>query len=130
MAQGTFKIPMDAKDEDKWLKFFNKSQLIVIIIVTALADGIVKFCQMLGIMPIGIFIAAILMITACIITLCKVPESSHVIGAGNNIGKVLIRMLLHRKIYSKVYIRGYGNVEEHKPTKYEQLLGRLNKEWL
>ena len=127
MAQGTFKIPMDAKDEDKWLKFFTKSQLAVIVIVAVIDFGIIKLTQALGATPIGVFIAIVLMIAACIITLFKVPESSHVIGAGNNIGKIIVRMLIHWKIYKKVYIRGYGNVEEKKPSQIEELIGRINK---
>ena len=128
MAQGTFKIPMDTKDEDKWLKYFNKAQLAVILFVVLIDFGICKLTKALGVLPIGIFIAIMLLIAACIVTLFKVPETSHVIGAGNNIGKILIRMFIHRRIYRKVYIRGYGNVEEKKPSKIEELLGRINKE--
>lgn len=128
MAQGTFKIPMDAKDEDKWLKYFTKAQLAVVIFVAAIDVVIVKGFQALGILPVGIFIAIVLMITACIVALCKVPESSHVIGAGNNIGKILIRMYIHRKIYRKVYIKGYGGEEKVKPSKYGELLRRVIKQ--
>lgn len=104
-----FEIPLEFKDEDKWFKFFNKSNLLVL----ACCEGVVgmgfKTMQFFGLhgqipyLVVGEVVTAIL--TA--LTMIPISESMYLKGGGQTVATILIKKT-YRKMNKVLYVKGYG----------------------
>lgn len=90
---GSYKVPKKLKDEDKWFKFFTKTQLLVMLIALMLGIvGLVAFVS-IGMVVLGILFLLLPIIVAAICVFFKIPEDKYLIGGGEYIGTILLLLL-------------------------------------
>ncbi len=104
---GVFPIPGEFKSEDKWFRYFDRKQALVLVIC-----GIVDYRMVMGAAAKGLLVPALiavlfLTITAMGIVMIRLPvDALFLSGGGLTIDELLLRFLyrkLHREIYTKNY---------------------------
>lgn len=84
------------QDEDKWLKYFTKTQLLFLAAFTAPGVGLVIFFNRIGLTFIGMVF--LLLFVALGIALphpkMKMPDDKYLWGGGVMIKTLLVRVLL------------------------------------
>lgn len=107
MSLGRYRIPKEIKDEDKWFKFFTKTQLLYVGIGGLLSGFFISLANTLHILPVGIVIAEFIMVVAIVIAFVKIPKDRYLIGGGLPIRVILLR-LIEKNIPAnkKIYLKG------------------------
>ena len=105
---GSYRIPKELKDEDKWFKFFTKKQLLIVGSGLALSIVIVGFFYGMHLLPVGVMMAEVVMLLSAGIAFVKIPTDKYLIGGGYPVSQILIRLVLkrlpgHRVLYVKNY---------------------------
>lgn len=108
MALGTYKIPDALKDEDKWFKFFTKTQCGAMICALVSGLMLLAFFSKLHLFPVGL---ALLVVDICCVgvaVMVRIPEEHYLMGAGELIGTVVLRVIKKRMSKNRViYIKNY-----------------------
>ena len=115
MALGRYKVPRPFQDEDKWFKYFTKTQLLFLGTGICLAVPAFKaswgapwFLQI----PLLVYSIAVIGFFG-IVGAFKMPDDKYLWGGGTPLYTLLIRIVLKklgysRKIYTKFYVVDRG----------------------
>lgn len=107
---GKYKIPTPFKDEDKWLKYFTKKQLMYIGFGLMICLPLLKLtwtAPSLLKIPVMVF-CIIVMGTALIIGMATMPDDKYLWGGGTKLDKLLFRIIRKRLKSNKVlYVKNY-----------------------
>ena len=107
-----YKIPKQFQDEDKWFRFFTKTQLVVIGLPAILSIVILfKIRYMSGIV---IFITSAILITILVICILfssfKMPKDKYLLGGGTSLKTLGLRLIRRRMQTNKVlWVKNYGD---------------------
>lgn len=119
MVSRTHPVMSELKDEDKWLKYFTRKQLIYYGVAIALGVGVTVILHNLFHAEAVGFVVIIVNIALAIILQLKIPESGdkYIIGGGMPLQMILIRMLKkslpkNRVIYVKNYTASIEGARE------------------
>lgn len=104
MALGQYRRPPELRDEDKWFKFFTKTQLLGVGIALLIAGYLLIFFSTHGLFAIGFGLAFIIMLFAIIIMMFQMPKEKYLLGGGEELRTLLFRIIRkrlrkNRKIY-------------------------------
>lgn len=104
-ATGVFRVPREFKDEDKWFRYFNKKQALILVL-TGLADyRLVMFAANHDLVMIAIIVAIILTLLVGGVIMIKLPvDVMFLTGGGITLDEWLLRIILrkcHKVIYAK-----------------------------
>ncbi len=121
---GTHKVPRENKDEDKWFRFFTKIQLLGIAVGLLVGYIIVRFFQKFGLTVVGVFIALVNLIVIGVVMMFSIPPSKYLLGSGNPIYVILMRLLAHKMKHKNIYVRNYGE-EERQEDAFDKLFSSL-----
>lgn len=106
MALGKARIPDEFKDEDKWLRFFSKRQVIVTVafLVVGIILSIIFF--QIGIPFIGLSIIVLFTFVGFAIVTFKVPDSKYLFCGGSYLYVLLARIIRKRLPWNrKLYVK-------------------------
>ena len=111
---GTYSIPKEFKDEDKWFRFFTKTQLMYIGAGLLLGIGALKITYSLGILPLGVILCEIFLEMAAILSFLVIPSDRYLIGGGYPLRLILARLVKKRMstgrvIYVKCFPQEQGD---------------------
>lgn len=110
---GRYKIPKEFKDEDKWFKFFTKRQLIYVGVAIAIAFFIGRFFYGLGLLPVGISLAFVVVVIAMVVSMGTMPLDKYLWGGGFSFENIITR-LINKKFIKKnkrVFTITYKEIE-------------------
>lgn len=108
MALGTYKIPDEFKDEDKYFRFFTKKQLLALIIAVVIGVTLLVFFSKLGLTPVGLVFMLLIVLSIGVCVMIPIPEDRYLIGGGEKIYVIVLRILLKRLPKNRViYIKNY-----------------------
>ncbi len=105
---GTYQIPKEFRDEDKWFKFFNRKQL-------AITGGGILLCvppsfifHQLGYLQIGLAIDEIIILAALLLAFLPLPTERFLVGGGFMLNQIVLRLIIknlpkNKKLYVKNY---------------------------
>ncbi len=115
MANGTYNIPRPLKDEDKWLKFFTKTQLLIVGIGIIIAALFGLILWPIGANHIAVVIAVIIIALSAVLAFFPMPPDKYLYGGGYPLYiialRVVVKMFSKKKIYIKNYDMGAGGDE-------------------
>lgn len=104
---GVFKIPREYKDEDKWFRYFNKKQA-VILVLTLLADY--RFLLMAsnhGFLVPAIIAAILFTLIVAAVIMIELPiEAMFLTGGGITLEQCLVRIIIRRRS-RVIYVKNY-----------------------
>lgn len=104
-ATGVFRVPREFKDEDKWFRYFNKKQAVVLVL-TLLADyRMLVAASEHGLVLPALVAAVLLTLVAAGIVMVQLPaDVMFLTGGGITLDQWLFRVILRksrRVIYTK-----------------------------
>ncbi len=111
MALGVYRITREFKDEDKWFRFFTKTQLLIMGIGVGISAVFFLIFSRFGQYRIPIIISVIVLLICGLLSFFTVPESRYLYGCGYPAYQIIIR--LFRKYFvnkKKIYIK--RNIKE------------------
>lgn len=109
---GVFQIPGEFKSEDKWFRYFNRKQAIVLVIC-----AIVDYRVVVGASSKGFLVPALIaMILFTLITMgavmIRLPvDALFLTGGGLTMDEMLFR-LLYRRLNRSIYTKNYDDKYE------------------
>jgi len=112
MPIGKYKVPRELQDEDKWLKFFTKRQLAILIVALLIDLGLITIFQKLHIVVVGVVLALIILISAAAVVYLKMPRSRHTHGGGLGLDTIVLRILKRKRSKNKVVFTACIEYEE------------------
>ena len=105
---GSYQIPKEFKDEDKWFKYFTKKQLIVVGSALGASVLIISFFNGVGLLPVGISISEVVLILSITSSFIRIPRERYLIGGGYHIAVILWRLICKRFPKNRVlYVKNY-----------------------
>lgn len=106
---GSYQIPKEFKDEDKWFRYFTKKQLIFVGGAGFASVVITSFFKGLGMIKVGISISEVILLLTIAIAFIKIPTDKYMIGGGYHIMQILLRLVIKRLPKNRVlYVKNYG----------------------
>lgn len=112
MALGRYRIPKEMQDEDKWFKFFTKTQLLYVGVGALVSALLIFLTVKLHILPVGLILAEFIMVIAIVVAFVKIPKSRYLIGGGLPIRVLLVRLIEKNLPQNKkLYIKGLNKHE-------------------
>lgn len=109
-VSGSYKVPAPLKDEDKWFKFFTKSQLLSIGVAVLIGFQILVFFGKHGLVPVGLAICLLIVIGVGVCVMVRIPPDKYLIGGGEYIAVILFRIIRKKLPKNKVlYIKNYND---------------------
>ena len=110
---GTYSIPKEFKDEDKWFRFFTKKQLIYAGVGVAMVIGVMTVSKALGVTGVGICISEVIVLADGIIAFITMPTERYLIGGGYPLSTIVLRLVRKKLPSNKVlYIKHYDKDDE------------------
>lgn len=103
---GHYKRPHEFKDEDKWLRYFTKPQLLYLIVFGG--TGILLFILFkgLGLRYIGCVFFELFTAAGILLPRVDVPQNWYLWGGGIPVRTILVRLIKKNLPWNKVvYIR-------------------------
>lgn len=102
---GDYAVMAELKDEDKWLKYFTKKQLLYFGVASVLGIGEIILFYKLGLVIIGVELLIINIVIAFVIQL-RMPSDKYLWGGGTLIEELLLRIIKknlpgHKILYTK-----------------------------
>lgn len=108
---GVFSIPGEFKSEDKWFRYFNRKQAIVLVLCGILDYRVIMAANIKGLMVPAIILMLVFTMTAMGIVMIQLPvDALFLNGGGITIDQMLFRLFyrgLHRELYTKHYEGGH-----------------------
>jgi hypothetical protein len=108
MALGSYKIPKEFKDEDKWFKFFTKRQLIYAAAIIFIDVNVVKFTHLFHLEVLGIIVAILVTLILGGMAFITMPADKYLIGGGMSLESLILRLFLkYQPSNKKIYVKNY-----------------------
>ena len=105
---GSYQIPKEFKDEDKWFKYFTKKQLIVVGSALGASTLIMSFFYGIGMFPVGLSISEVVLILSVTSSFIRIPNERYLIGGGYHIAVIVWRFIVKKFPKNKVlYVKNY-----------------------
>lgn len=106
MAMGVYRIPREFKDEDKWFRFFTKTQLLIMGIGVAICAVFFFIFAPFKIYAIPIIISVFVLLVCGLLAFFTMPENKYLYGGGYPAYQIILRLLRKFFIFKKqIYIK-------------------------
>lgn len=129
MAKLTYETPDEfSKDEEKWLKIFNKRSLIATLAAFGIGLIICRILSLFHLKVVGIIITILLMLIFYVGNHFEIPSSLNVNGVGCTLFELYMRRRNRKKKSNKViYVKGYRRYDMNRIIREEEMYERKNK---
>lgn len=107
MEKVTYDVPGEFSDEDRWFRFFNKKQILVLAITAAMALFLFKMFSLFGVGWIGLLIGIPFSLVSTLLTIIPMPEENYLRGGGLTMDVILARKVIRKKTRC-LYVKGIG----------------------
>lgn len=130
MALVVYDVPKEFKDEELWLKYFNKNSFFVLLATGAIWIAFTRIFESFGIGIIGIVIGGIQCVVITGMTMIPIAETEYMKGAGSSLATYLLRKRYRRK-NRVLFVKHFNDWKDslrEKEKEYNQHLEELRKE--
>lgn len=125
MPIGKYKVPRELQDEDRWLKFFTKRQLAILIVALLIDFGVITVFYRLHLVVVGVVLAILIFVFALAIIYLKMPRSRHTHGGGLGFDTIVTRIIKRKRSKNRVVFTACYDYEE--PDKVIKKKGLVDK---
>ena len=99
MAFGTYKVPREFKDEDRWFRFFTKTQLLIMGVGAGISAAFFLLFSIIGLFVPALILTVIIMALAGLLAFLPMPNNKYLYGGGFPIYVIV------RRLFMKLFIR-------------------------
>lgn len=100
MAYGTYRVPREFKDEDKWFRFFTKSQLLIVGIGAGISALLFFIFGLFGLFIPALILSVIVLTLAGLLAFLPMPNNKYMYGGGYPL-YVIVQRLINKLFLSK-----------------------------
>lgn len=105
---GTYNIPSEFKDEDKWFKWFTITQLLALGGSVLLCVIVYKVFAGMHLSFVGACLDIVILVVAALCIFAPIPNDKYLMGGGQPFRVILIRMVRKRLPKNKmIYVKNY-----------------------
>lgn len=110
---GTYKIPSEFKDEDKWFKWFTIPQLLALGGSIAVCVIVYRILAGIHMAFIGACLDIVILVVAGLCIFAPIPNDKYLLGGGQPFRVILVRIVWKRlPSNKKIYVRNYDEENE------------------
>lgn len=114
MAGGTYRVPREFKDEDRWFRFFTKIQLLIVGIGAAISAIFWLILSPFHLYVLALIITVVVLAASALLAFLPMPNSKYMYGGGFPIYKIVLRLVNKLYLSDKVIYIKHGLTEEDK----------------
>lgn len=109
---GVFPIPGEFKSEDRWFRYFNRKQALVLVVC-----GIVDYRVLIGasargmLVPVLILMIFMTMLVMGIVMIRLPVDVMFLSGGGITIDEWIFR-IVYRRMHGEIYVKNYDSRDE------------------
>lgn len=106
---GRFEVPREFDStDDKYLKIFSLTSLLVLMVMAALSVMACKLLIFFGVPSVpAIAVFGIITIAVTATTMIPIPADNYMSGGGNTVAQVIIKRFIRRRARC-IYVKGYN----------------------
>lgn len=106
MAFGTYRVPREFKDEDRWFRFFTKTQLLIVGVGVAICAIVFIIFSLIGLFIPALIISVIVLCIAGLLAFLPMPNNKYLYGGGYPV-HVIAKRLMNKMFINKkrLYIK-------------------------
>jgi hypothetical protein len=105
---GVFPIPGEFKSEDKWFRYFDRKQALVLVICGIMDYRAVMTAAAKGMQVPALILMLFLTLAAMGIVMIRLPVDALFLSGGGLTIDTLIFRVLYRKLHREIYTKNYG----------------------
>jgi hypothetical protein len=105
---GVFPIPGEFKSEDKWFRYFDRKQALVLVICGIMDYRAVMTAAAKGMLVPALILMLFLTLAAMGIVMIRLPVDALFLSGGGLTIDTLIFRVLYRKLHREIYTKNYG----------------------
>ena len=106
---GRFEVPREFDStDDKYLKIFSLSSLLVMMVMAALSVMVCKLLIFFRVPSVPVIaVCSIITIAVTATTMIPIPVDNYMSGGGNTVAQVIIKRFIRRHTRC-IYVKGYN----------------------
>lgn len=105
---GVFPIPGEFKSEDKWFRYFDRKQALVLVICGIMDYRVVMGAAAKGLLVPALIVMLFLTMAAMGIVMIRLPVDALFLSGGGLTIDALIFRVLYRKLHREICTKNYG----------------------
>lgn len=110
MSELREEVPREFSDDERWYRYFTRKSIMVLLCMGVLSLIIIKFCSLIGVQIVGIYLALVLTTVAMVAVMLPIPEGDVLHGSGCTCDVILLRMYIRKK-KARLYLKGFQESE-------------------
>ena len=110
---GSYRVPDELKDEDKWFLFFTKKQLVYIIGSFIFAALFFLLFKKINLEIIGLGVGVFVILVTIIFAMIPIPPERYLMGGGYSMEVLAMRLLCKALRGKKLYVKNYSDSVEY-----------------
>lgn len=118
--------PAEFTDEERWGRYLTTTSLIGLLSFGFVCIGICRFFMMVRLLPVGLVLSIIIMLSGVFIFLVPVPEGDLWHGQGTLFAKILMRIVVRRGM-GRIYVRLMSRMGDETDTGKEESNGKKRR---
>lgn len=109
---GVFQIPGEFKSEDRWLRYFNRKQAIVLVVCGVVDYRAIMWASAKGLLVPAIIVMLLVTIVIMGSVMIRLPvDTMFLHGGGITIDELLFR-IIYRKLHREICVKNYEEKSE------------------
>lgn len=106
---GRFEVPREFDStDDKYLKIFSLTSLLVLMVMVALSVMLCKLFVFFGVPPMPVIaVCSIITVIVTATTMIPIPADNYMSGGGNTVAQAIMKRLIRRRARC-IYVKGYN----------------------
>lgn len=110
---GVFKVPSEFKSEDKWFKYFNRKQIVVLIAALVIDYRLITFAETKGLLMPAIVLAVFITMFVMGSVMINLPVDSFFLSGGGVTLDELTYRIIYRKTHKRIGTKNYNQDDEY-----------------
>lgn len=100
MAYGTYRVPREFKDEDRWFRFFTKTQLLIMGVAVGICAILFLIFSVFGLFVPALILSVVVLALAGLLAFLPMPDNKYMYGGGYPVYVIAMR-LINKKFLAK-----------------------------
>ena len=111
-AIGTYRVPREFKDEDRWFRFFTKTQLLIVGIGLGICAVIFLIFSIFGLFIPALILSVVVLAIAGLLAFLPMPDNKYMYGGGYPVYVIALRLINKKFLAKKIVYTKFESEDE------------------